>query len=190
MAIRPHTTITFESRIGTLRLGTTDTHLVEVKLRAPDLPDGRGSEASQALARAARDEIEAFLEGHLRTFTVPVQLSGHPFQREVWNELCRIPYGATLTYSQVAERLGEFGWNRAVGGACGANPVPLVVPCHRVVAKQGLGGFGGGIEVKRWLLELEMSHRPPPRVPGAPAAHSDQPTFDPTLDRGEQQSLF
>jgi len=103
-------------------------------------------------------QIEAYLEDPSRDFDLELRLEGSPFQQRVWRELRTIPPGETLTYGELAARLGSGA--RAVGGACRANPCPLVVPCHRVVASRGLGGFAGEtsgrkLAIKRWLLHHE-----------------------------------
>lgn len=91
-----------------------------------------------------------------REFDLPLDLRGTPFQRRVWEELRRIPYGQTVAYGELAHRVGRPGAARAVGQAVGANPVPIIVPCHRVVGADGsLVGYGGGIEIKAALLRLE-----------------------------------
>lgn len=101
-------------------------------------------------------ELAAWARGELRRFTVPVELRGTEFQRACWAELLRIPYGETITYQELARRTGRgAGACRAVGQANGANPIPVVVPCHRVVATTGLGGFTGGLDLKQRMLELE-----------------------------------
>ena len=167
--------------------------MIEVKLDAPELPDGDGDPAATALCRRAKEEIEAFLRAELDRFTVPIHFNGTPFRRAVWKELLRIPYGRTLTYGQMARTVGDIGASRAVGTACGANPIPLIVPCHRVVAANSLGGFTGGVERKRWLLELEVHRRPPSRTvegPGLAEPEEEGPRFDDSLEKGEQQSLF
>ena len=105
----------------------------------------------QALA-----ELEAYLCGRLQTFQTPVELRGTPFQRQVWAQVAGILYGMTATYGEIAARVGRPKAVRAVGAANGANPLPLFVPCHRVVgADGGLRGYGGGLEVKSALLQLE-----------------------------------
>ena len=116
--------------------------------------------------RAAADQLAAYFAGELSEFTVPLSVGrGSEFERAVWGELARIPYGQTRTYGQIAaaaegtlDRAGEpgFGAARAVGAACNRNPLPIVVPCHRVIgAGRKLVGFGGGLARKRFLLELE-----------------------------------
>ncbi len=111
---------------------------------------------ARAICWRAAEELEAYFMGSLRIFTVPIHLGGSPFQKQVWAQLEAIDFGDTRTYGDVARRLGDLGAVRAVGMACGANPIPLIVPCHRVVASSGgLGGFGLGTETKVWLLEHE-----------------------------------
>ena len=101
-------------------------------------------------------ELRAYFDGGLTKFTVPLDLRGTSFQLAVWQKLREIPFGETWTYGQMAERLGKPGAQRAVGLANGSNPVAIVVPCHRVTAARGrLGGFGGGLQAKRWLLAFE-----------------------------------
>ncbi len=108
------------------------------------------------LAKVAFAQIRGYLAGERSVFTLPIRLSGTPFQRRVWNALQEIPYGTVTCYGEIARRIGTPRAVRAVGAACGHNPIPLLVPCHRVVGKRGqLTGFRGGLELKRWLLELE-----------------------------------
>jgi AraC family transcriptional regulator of adaptative response/methylated-DNA-[protein]-cysteine methyltransferase len=109
-------------------------------------------------------ELHAYFQGTLRRFASRLDLRGTPFQRAVWNRLARTPYGATLTYAQLAARAGRPSAVRAAGHANGRNPVSIVVPCHRVVGTDGaLHGYGGGLWRKRWLLELERGEAPEPR---------------------------
>ncbi|HTT11629.1 MAG TPA: methylated-DNA--[protein]-cysteine S-methyltransferase [Burkholderiaceae bacterium] len=105
---------------------------------------------------AARAQLDEYFAGERFEFDLPLAASGTEFQRKVWSELRRIPYGETLSYGQLARRVGQPGAARAVGLANGSNPLPIVVPCHRVIGADGsLTGFGGGIERKRWLLAHE-----------------------------------
>lgn len=108
-----------------------------------------------ALAGAAA-QLRAYFAGQLRDFELPLAPCGTVFQQSVWSHLRTIPYAETTTYSTIAHAIGRPNAVRAVGAANGANPLPVVVPCHRVIGSSGaLTGFGGGIEVKRWLLEHE-----------------------------------
>jgi AraC family transcriptional regulator of adaptative response/methylated-DNA-[protein]-cysteine methyltransferase len=104
-----------------------------------------------------REEMAAYFAGHLTCFTVPLVYPGTPFQRRVWDELQRIPYGVTRSYEDLALTIGTREAVRAVGRANGQNRIAIVIPCHRVVNKSGkLGGYGGGLWRKQWLLDLEQ----------------------------------
>jgi O-6-methylguanine DNA methyltransferase len=112
----------------------------------------------QELARQdlARQEVEEYLNGDRKSFSSPLDMQGTPFQMEVWNELLKIPYGETRSYGEIATAVGKPRAARAVGAAVGANPLPIIVPCHRVIGKNGsLVGFGGGLRLKERLLQLE-----------------------------------
>jgi methylated-DNA-[protein]-cysteine S-methyltransferase len=107
-----------------------------------------------------RRQIEEYFLGKRTGFRVEVDLRGTPFQKNVWRTIKKIPFGKVRTYGEVARMAGREGAFRAVGQAAGANPLPLLIPCHRVVAAGGkLGGFGSGLGRKRWLLEFEMNQR-------------------------------
>ncbi len=108
------------------------------------------------------DALSSYFAGDLKAInTLPVQTAGTPFQREVWRMLREIPCGTTISYGKLAERIGRPSAVRAVGLANSSNPVPIVVPCHRVIGSNGsLTGYGGGIERKRWLLEHEQQASP------------------------------
>ena len=115
----------------------------------------RGTDALLAEARA---ELTAYFEGRLREFTVPLAPNGTEFQRRVWSALTEIPYGTTISYAELARRVNNTAAVRAVGAANGRNPIPIIVPCHRVIGSDGsLTGFGGGLDRKRWLLQHENS---------------------------------
>ena len=106
----------------------------------------------------AEDQLKAYFAGESREFTLPLRLDGTPFQRSVWDELRRIPYGERRTYGELAAALGNPSASRAVGLANGRNPVGIIVPCHRVVgANGGLTGYGGGLDRKQRLLDFESA---------------------------------
>ena len=114
----------------------------------------------EALSFLAR-QLGAYFEGKLQTFTVPLAPDGTHFQMRVWEELRHIPYGRTISYHELALRLGEPNASRAVGQANGANPIPILIPCHRVIGSSGaLVGYGGGMERKEALLRLEGVMQP------------------------------
>jgi len=129
--------------------------LLELQLSETDLLEGRSS----ARLREAQAQLTSYLNGERRSFDLPLDLSqGTSFQRKVWKTLRRISYGRLRSYQWVALRLGGRQYARAVGNAVGANPMPIVIPCHRIVAQDAsLGGFSGGLPAKRKLLTLEGS---------------------------------
>jgi methylated-DNA-[protein]-cysteine S-methyltransferase len=161
-------TARFESPIGALFVASSERGLAYLELAHASgrgfagwlRGAGRGSRPVDGFApnRAALAQIVEYLEGKRRRFELPLDLRGTPFQRAVWEELLRIPYGETRTYAEIARAIGRPSAMRAVGAANGANPVALVVPCHRVIATGGkLGGYGGGLALKKRLLALERT---------------------------------
>jgi methylated-DNA-[protein]-cysteine S-methyltransferase len=102
------------------------------------------------------DQLDAYFKGELTKFDIELNIQGTDFQKKVWQELVKIPYGETISYGELAKRIGNPKASRAVGMANGKNPISIIVPCHRVIGKNGsLTGFGGGLEAKRTLLALE-----------------------------------
>ncbi|MFJ9538375.1 methylated-DNA--[protein]-cysteine S-methyltransferase [Streptomyces sp. NPDC101225] len=119
-------------------------------------PQETFGDRDDTLFAEAEQQLKAYFAGELTEFTLPLSLHGTPFQRAVWDELRRIPYGETRSYGQLADALGRPSASRAVGLANGRNPIGIIVPCHRVVGADGsLTGYGGGLERKRRLLALE-----------------------------------
>jgi len=135
----------------------------ETGIRAIDLHgavnlQGRESESNPFLRQAVA-QLRAYFAGELHDFDLPLDLQGTGFQQRVWHELCKIPYGETRSYSFLAVALGAPKAVRAVGSANGRNPIPIVIPCHRVIGAGGsLVGYGGGLPMKRFLLDLEARH--------------------------------
>lgn len=114
---------------------------------------------------AACEQLEAYFEGRLKEFDLPLRPGGTEFQLAVLGELRKIPYGTTVSYGEIAQRIGRPRAVRAVGAANGRNPIPIIIPCHRVIGASGdLTGFGGGLPVKEALLRLEMEHSQFPHV--------------------------
>jgi len=118
-----------------------------------------GWERGPGALHEARAQLNAYFDGRLTRFDLPLAPQGTEFQRQVWLELLRIPYGQTTTYGEIAARVGDPGASRAVGAANGSNPLAIVVPCHRVIGADGtLTGYGGGLAAKRFLLDHEQRH--------------------------------
>jgi len=110
--------------------------------------------------QTAVDELNAYFSGHLKRFSVPILLQGTPFQVLVLKELQNVSYGATISYGELAGKIGRPKAARAVGAANAANPIPIIIPCHRVIGSNGkLTGFGGGLEAKQILLDLEQKYQ-------------------------------
>jgi len=153
-------TVCFASSLGLLEVESAQAGVTRVRLGALGKPREVGDGSALDCARKAKSEILGYLSGKLRQFSVPVVLEGTPFQREVWAKLRAVPYGRTRTYGDIAAELGNPRSARAVGAACRDNPVPILVPCHRIVSGSGsLGGFAGGAKVKQILLALEQEAR-------------------------------
>lgn len=154
----------FESPIGELWLLGDGQRLLRLKIGGPKERFFQEVEArwgllpkwsSDALSLPLR-ELKAYFRGELQAFTTALSPQGTPFQRRVWEVTRRIPYGQVKSYGEVAQEVGSPGGGRAVGRALGANPLPLFIPCHRVVKADGsLGGFSSGLWVKQWLLQFE-----------------------------------
>lgn len=132
-------------------------HAAERALQSEASDNGHSADGTRAMLRDAQRQVLRYLAGRSRMLDFPVDLSGGtPFQRKVWQAAMRIPYGRARSYQWIASKVGGKRYARAVGSALGANPVLLIVPCHRVVAHDAsLGGFAWGLAVKRRLLELE-----------------------------------
>ena len=134
--------------------------LAFVRGTRPRGPDAGGVPDARGRLRGVAEQLQAYFAGALRAFTVPLAPRGTPFQLQVWDELRRIPYGDTISYGELARRIGKPAAVRAVGAANGANPIAIIVPCHRVIGADGsLTGFGGGLPVKKALLALERGER-------------------------------
>ena len=157
--------IVIDSEVGPLTLVAEDGALVglymDLQRHRPDDDrlgelDLRGREAEPF--KASADQLDAYFAGTLTRFTLPLAPRGSDFQQRVWSALQEIPYGQTVSYGELAERVGSPGGARAVGLANGRNPIGIVIPCHRVVGSSGsLTGYGGGLDRKKRLLDLEVA---------------------------------
>ncbi len=154
---------TMPSPIGTLTIVADDAAVVAIDWDAPvgpqdgvvDVPHGEHPVLDAAVA-----QLTEYFDGERTDFDLPLAPAGTEFQRAAWSALRRIPFGETISYGEQAVMLGDKNKSRAVGAANGKNPIPIVVPCHRVVASNGhLTGFAGGLDTKAWLLEHELRVR-------------------------------
>ena len=146
--------ISLHTPIGDISVSEEDGAIVAVDW-------GWGSQPSEtALLHRARDQLYAYFDGELTEFDLPLAPPGTAYQQRVWQALCAIPYGATRSYLEIARVAG--GSPRSVGQANGNNPIPLIIPCHRVLATTHIGGYSGGdgLPTKRWLLALEAHAQP------------------------------
>ena len=145
--------IVFDTPVGPMALEGTEDALTALYL--PNTPVEPVGAETPLLARG-RGELLEYLVGKRRTFDLPLKPQGTPFQQKVWSALADITYGQTITYGELARRVGCPKGSRAVGQANHRNPLPILLPCHRVVGANGtLTGYGGGLELKEWLLRLE-----------------------------------
>ena len=138
-----------------LRLVASASGIRAIEFDLQPVPDCQRNDRNPLLLEAAR-QLRAYFARQLREFQLPLDMQGTDFQKRVWGQVAAIPYGETRSYLQIAQALGSPQGVRAVGAANGANPVPIVVPCHRVIGAKGkLVGYGGGLALKQRLLELE-----------------------------------
>ena len=153
----------FESPIGVLLLVADEGGLTYIGLpkRGHAQPAPAGAQNAPVKLRPARHQFEEYFAGTRHAFDLPLHPHGTSFQLEVWGALLAIPYGETASYAAIARRIRRPNAVRAVGAANGANPLSIIVPCHRVIGSDGdLTGYGGGLPAKRWLLAHERTHAP------------------------------
>lgn len=143
-----------DSPVGGLRLHASAGLLTRIDFGA----DAVGTATPDPILDLAQRELSEYFDGTRTEFSVPIASDGTEFQQKVWNAVRKVPYGQVASYGEIAQRLGYDGTvSRAVGAANGANPIPIIVPCHRIVGSDGtLTGYAGGVERKRILLELEQ----------------------------------
>ncbi len=150
----------WESPIGTVKIIASDTGLFSVKfITGKETPLNEDSESSEIIERT-KIQLEEYFSKKRTFFELSIDLTGTEFQKKVWAEVLKIPFGQTITYTQLAKRLGSDRFVRSVGTANGKNPLWLIIPCHRVVGAKGeLTGYAGGLWRKQWLLEHENRNK-------------------------------
>ena len=151
----------FESPVGNLLLtGNESLEGLHFPLGKTRIEPGKDWIYKEELFLEAIDQLKGYFKGERTSFDLELKVQGTDFQKMVWKELVKIPYGETISYGELAERIGNPNACRAVGLANGKNPISIIVPCHRVIGKNGsLTGFGGGLEAKKTLLDLEKNIR-------------------------------
>jgi methylated-DNA-[protein]-cysteine S-methyltransferase len=153
-----------DSSVGRLLLMANDDALELIEFERPRYPAPRGADwiaQETPVLGETRAQLGAYFAERLRTFDVPLAPQGTEFQRRVWRELREIRFGSTTSYAEIARHLGDVRATRAVGAANGRNPIPIIIPCHRVIGANGsLTGYGGGLDIKRFLLTLEGAENP------------------------------
>lgn len=138
-----------------LYLVATETHLINIQFMQPQ----KALLQTTELLSMATIQLDEYFQGKRTTFSLPFKLTGTPFQLAVWKELQNIPYGQTTSYKEIAQKINKPKACRAVGMANNKNPLPIIIPCHRVIGSNGkLIGYAGGLNLKNYLLELEKSH--------------------------------
>lgn len=142
--------------LGNIGIAADDDIIVGVYLPREPRPNFEVKE-TDAIAEAEA-QLDEYLSGKRRKFDLACEQEGTDFRKEVWDGMCQIPYGKTMTYGELAEYIGHRNAYRAVGTACGKNRLPIIVPCHRVTASDGMGDYSGGIEIKKHLLDLEREN--------------------------------
>lgn len=141
----------FNTFLGNMKLVSQENHILECVFT-----EEPAKQSNDVLHLEATKQLEAYFSGELQNFDLPLAPKGTTFQKSVWSVLQSIPYGKTVSYADLAKRIGSNANPRNVGGANGANPIAIIIPCHRIIGKSGqLTGYAGGIERKRKLLELE-----------------------------------
>ena len=144
----------YKTILGNILVQEKNSKIIGVKFINDDENYEKGDETE--LLRETIKEINEYLKGERKNFSVPILMEGTEFQKKVWKELQKIPYGQTRSYKEIAESVGKEKASRAVGMANSKNPIHIIVPCHRIIASNGsLSGFAGGIEIKKKLLKLE-----------------------------------
>ncbi|MBC7087432.1 MAG: methylated-DNA--[protein]-cysteine S-methyltransferase [Tissierellales bacterium] len=145
----------FESKIGKINIYQIENKIVRIEYNEDMIANSYEMEVTPLIKKTV-NELEEYFNGDRKMFTIPIGLSGTEFQIKVWNELLKIPFGETKTYREIAKSIGNDKAYRAVGGANNKNPIPIIVPCHRVVgADKSLVGYKGGLDIKKALLEIE-----------------------------------
>jgi len=149
----------YDTKIGKITVEETDNCITGIHFENDELPSNIDTYETPLIKEAIK-QIKLYLDGKLKYINVPIKIKGSDFQKLVWNELTKIPYGETCTYKDIAKKVGNEKACRAVGNANSKNNLPIIIPCHRVVGTNGkLVGFAGGLDIKEKLIDIEKKHK-------------------------------
>lgn len=147
----------YETKIGKLTLGSDENFITNIFFPANKIPENMKEKETNVIEQAI-NELNEYFEGKRKMFTIPLKPNGTEFQKNVWKALLNIPYGKTCSYKDIAEAIGSPKACRTVGSSNGKNPIPIIIPCHRVINSNGkLGGYSGGLDVKTKLINIEKN---------------------------------
>jgi len=145
----------YQTDIGKIGIAENGQEITNIYFQGESVPKDILLNETNLIKEAAK-QLNSYFAGELRTFELPLAPEGTEFMRSVWKALCEIPYGKTFSYKDIAQNIGNPKAVRAVGNANNRNPIPIIIPCHRVIGSNGkLVGYGGGLEIKKYLLDLE-----------------------------------
>lgn len=145
----------YDTKIGTITIICDGNFVSEIRFGN----EGEGIRKNSYVSNLAIREISDYLDGKRKVFNIKVKPDGTDFQKSVWDMMMKIPYGKTKTYKELAMLIGDPNASRAIGNACNKNPIPIVIPCHRVIGSDGdLTGYAGGLDIKKYLLNLETNN--------------------------------
>lgn len=148
----------YETIIGLIGIKENGTHITEIYFGKDEIPNNIDLKES-SLIKETINQLEEYFSGKRKSFDIPFEPKGTEFQKSVWNELLKIPYGETCSYGEIAKRIGNPKASRAIGMANNRNPISIIIPCHRVIGASGkLVGYGGGLDIKEILLNLEKEN--------------------------------
>lgn len=148
----------YETIIGLIGIKENGTHITEIYFNKDEVPNNIELKETP-LIKETINQLEEYFSGKRKSFDLPFEFKGTEFQKSVWNELLKIPYGETCSYGEIAKRIGNPKASRAIGMANNRNPISIIIPCHRVIGASGkLVGYGGGLDIKEILLNLEKEN--------------------------------
>ncbi len=152
-------TFSYDTDYGKITISEENEHIIELKLGYSDFDNAKLNIKESDVIKKAYEQLKEYFNGQRTSFDLPLNPKGTEFQKKVWNALLDIPYGYTCSYKEIAVRIGNEKACRAVGSANNKNPIFIIIPCHRVIGKNGsLVGYGGGLHIKQKLLELEQNN--------------------------------